>query len=54
MALNPQQPGPTFPFGDDVFLSAAPMTEDDFNNYVLSANNEIPIEEVNFTDPRGM
>lgn len=49
-----QQFDPAFPFGDEVFLSAKPRTDEEFKNYVRSANNEIPIEEVDFTDPRGM
>jgi hypothetical protein len=45
---------PSFPFGEEVFLSDKPMTDNEFNLYVRSDNNEIPIEEVDFTDPRGM
>jgi hypothetical protein len=51
---NQQQFDPAFPFGDEVFLSSKPMTDAEFGNYILSANNEIPIEQVDFTDQRGM
>ena len=41
-------------FNDIAFLPTEPMTDEEFSIYILSINNEIPIEEVDFTDRRGM
>lgn len=41
---------PDFPFGDDVFLSAQPMTDEAFAAFVIAGNDEIPIESVDFSD----
>ncbi|MCX8016487.1 MAG: hypothetical protein N2690_01095 [Rhodocyclaceae bacterium] len=44
---------PGFPFGDEVFLSDKPMTDEEFTVFVRSENHEVPIEEVDFADQRG-
>ncbi|MDO8811182.1 MAG: hypothetical protein Q7J38_04035 [Gallionella sp.] len=54
MNSNRQQFDPTFPFGNEVFLSSEPMTDAEFSNYILSDNSEVPIEQVDFTDQHGM
>jgi hypothetical protein len=38
-----------FPFGSEVFLSTAPMTDDEFAKYIVVENDEIPIEQVDFS-----
>jgi len=44
-----------FPFNDTVFLSSAPMTDAEFSEFVKPASDkEISIDEVDFTDIRGM
>lgn len=41
-------------FNPDVFLSAEPMTDEEFDVDVQPDDDEVPIEEVDFTDLRGM
>lgn len=54
MNSNKQQLDPAFAFNDIALLSTEPMTDEEFSIYVRSTNNEVPIEEVDFTDLRGM
>ena len=42
-----------FPFDDTVFLSAEPMTDEEFAQWVKPCDTEISIDEVDFTDMRG-
>jgi hypothetical protein len=39
-----------FPFSDDIFLPAAPMTDEEFAKFVIPKNDEIPIERVDFSN----
>lgn len=44
-----------FPFGDEVFLPFIPMSDAEFAEWVkFKSDNEVSIEEVDFTDVRGM
>ncbi|MFZ2301682.1 MAG: hypothetical protein WAW10_07415 [Gallionella sp.] len=44
-----------FPFDDVVFLSSKPMTDAEFAEYVKPASDkEVSIDDVDFTDRRGM
>lgn len=42
---------PKFPFSDDIFLSDDPMTDDEFKEFVRLENDEIPIEDINYSLP---
>jgi hypothetical protein len=46
MNSTQQQFDPAFPFGDEVFLSAEPMSDEAFEIFVQPTNNEIPVDEV--------
>lgn len=44
-----------FPFGDEVFLPFTPMTDAEFAEWVkFKSDEEVSIEEVDFSDMRGM
>lgn len=49
MANKTIQENDFFPFGEEVFLSATPMTDEEFTSYIVIGNDEIPIEEVDFS-----
>ncbi len=38
-----------FPFSEDISLPNDPMTDDEFAKFVQVKNDEIPVEQVNFS-----
>ncbi len=40
---------PEFPIAGEVFLSTEPMTDDEFMQFVRIKNDEIPIEDIDFS-----
>ena len=43
-----------FPFDDTAYLSAKPMTDEEFAEWVKPVDSEVSLEDVDFTDTRGM
>ncbi len=54
MSSTQQQFDPAFPFGDEVFLSAEPMSDEEFKIFVQPTNDEIPVDEVYSTESPGV
>ena len=51
MTQKPQKDfDPEFPFSSDVFLSNEPMTDEEFKTFMTIKNDEIPVENVSFSN----